>query len=67
MNAVTRLVLDAAVAQLADWREAGLDITVAVNLSASDLLDESLAERIAGLLAEHTSRPARWSSRSPRA
>ncbi len=39
--------------QLASWREAGLDISVAVNLSASDLLDESLAERIAGLLAEH--------------
>ena len=39
--------------QLASWREAGLRMTVAVNLSASDLLDESLAERIAGLLAEH--------------
>ena len=27
------------------WRRAGLDISVAVNLSASDLLDESLGER----------------------
>jgi diguanylate cyclase len=53
MNAVTRLVLESAVMQLARWRAAGLDITVAVNLSASDLLDESLAERIAALLAEH--------------
>ena len=53
MNAVTRLVLESAVLQLASWRAAGLDISVAVNLSASDLLDESLAERIAGLLAEH--------------
>ncbi len=53
MNAVTRLVLESAVMQLASWRAAGLDISVAVNLSASDLLDESLAERIAGLLAEH--------------
>jgi len=53
MNAVTRLVLESAVMQLAGWREAGLDISVAVNLSASDLLDESLAERIEGLLAEH--------------
>jgi diguanylate cyclase (GGDEF)-like protein len=53
MNAVTRLVLESAVMQLASWRAAGLDISVAVNLSASDLLDESLAERIAGLLAEY--------------
>ena len=53
MNAVTRLVLESAVVQLASWRDAGLDLSVAVNLSASDLLDESLAERIAGLLAEH--------------
>ena len=54
MNALTQLVLETAVAQLASWREAGLDLTVAVNLSASDLLDESLAERIAGLLAQHS-------------
>ncbi len=53
MNALTKLVLEAAVGQLATWHESGLDISVAVNLSASDLLDESLAERIAGLLAEH--------------
>ena len=54
MNALTQLVLETAVAQLATWRAAGLDLTVAVNLSASDLLDESLAERIAGLLALHS-------------
>ena len=53
MSPLTQLVLEAAVGQLASWRRAGLDISVAVNLSASDLLDESLAERIAGLLAEH--------------
>jgi diguanylate cyclase (GGDEF)-like protein len=53
MNALTRLVLEAAVLQLASWREAGLVITLAVNLSASDLLDEALADRIATLLAEH--------------
>ena len=54
MSALTQLVLETAVAQLATWRAAGLDLTVAVNLSASDLLDESLAERIAGLLALHS-------------
>lgn len=53
MGALTRLVLQAAVRQLAAWSAAGLLITVAVNLSVSDLLDEQLAERITALLAEH--------------
>ncbi len=53
MNAVTRLVLESAVMQLAGWRKAGLALSVAVNLSASDLLDDSLAERVAGLLDTH--------------
>jgi diguanylate cyclase (GGDEF)-like protein len=53
MGALTQLVLKTAIRQLATWRGAGLMINVAVNLSASDLLDEQLAERIATLLAEH--------------
>ncbi len=53
MGAVTQFVLETAVAQLARWRATGRDLSVAVNLSASDLLDESLAERIAGLLSTH--------------
>ena len=53
MSAVTQLVLETAVGQLATWRADGLDLSVAVNLSASDLLDESLPERIAGLLSAH--------------
>jgi diguanylate cyclase len=53
MAALTRLVLDTAVGQLAQWHRAGVPISVAVNLSASDLLDEALAERIAALMAEH--------------
>jgi diguanylate cyclase (GGDEF)-like protein len=53
MGALTKLVLETAVQQLAAWRRAGLPISIAVNLSASDLLDEALAERIATLLAEH--------------
>jgi diguanylate cyclase len=53
MNTVTQLVLETAVGQLALWRKTGVDLSVAVNLSASDLLDESLTERIAGLLADH--------------
>jgi diguanylate cyclase len=54
MHAVTREVLEAAVRQVAIWREAGLEISVAVNLSASDLLDDSLADRIEALLDEHS-------------
>ena len=52
MGALTEVVLEAAIRQLASWRATGLTVTVAVNLSASDLLDEHLAERIEGLLAE---------------
>jgi EAL domain-containing protein (putative c-di-GMP-specific phosphodiesterase class I) len=53
MGALTGLVLEAAVSQLALWRSTGLETTVAVNLSTSDLLDAELAERIARLLREH--------------
>jgi diguanylate cyclase len=54
MHAVTREVLETAVQQLATWKKAGLEINVAVNLSASDLLDGSLASRIEALLDEHS-------------
>ena len=53
MSALTGVVLDAAIRQLATWHRDGLLIAVAVNLSASDLLDEGLAGRIERLLAEH--------------
>jgi diguanylate cyclase (GGDEF)-like protein len=53
MGAMTQVVLETAVEQLARWRATGLDLSVAVNLSVSDLLDESLGERIAGLLSTH--------------
>ncbi len=53
MGALTGLVLESAVGQLAQWHRAGVPISVAVNLSASDLLDEALAARIAALLIEH--------------
>jgi diguanylate cyclase (GGDEF)-like protein len=53
MNALTWAVLQAAVRQLVIWKDDGLDIAIAVNLSASDLLDDSLADRIEALLDEH--------------
>jgi diguanylate cyclase (GGDEF)-like protein len=54
MGSLTRLVLRAAVEQVAAWRKNGMDLAVAVNLSASDLLDERLDEHIFALLAEHS-------------
>jgi diguanylate cyclase (GGDEF)-like protein len=53
MGAITRIVVRAAIEQIAAWRAEGMPIAVAVNLSASDLLDEHLADRIMALLAEH--------------
>jgi diguanylate cyclase (GGDEF)-like protein len=50
---LTMHVLDAALAQVAQWRGDGLFLTVAVNLSLRNLLDRALAEDIAGLLAKH--------------
>jgi diguanylate cyclase len=52
MPKVTRHVLEAALAQLGRWRADGLDLSVAVNLAASDLLDPDLPGDVARLLAE---------------
>jgi diguanylate cyclase (GGDEF)-like protein len=49
--ALTRLVLIDALQHCRHWREAGLDLGVAVNLSARGLLADRLVEEVAGLLA----------------
>jgi diguanylate cyclase (GGDEF)-like protein len=54
---VTRAVLRAAVEQLRNWSDT--ELTVAVNLTAIDLLDADLFERITSLLDEHGVRPGR--------
>jgi diguanylate cyclase (GGDEF)-like protein len=51
---LTQIVLELAVQQLSVWHSAGVPISVAVNLSASDLLDAELPERIMRLLSEHS-------------
>ncbi|WP_369133083.1 putative bifunctional diguanylate cyclase/phosphodiesterase [Modestobacter sp. I12A-02662] len=53
MGAVTDVVLSQAVAQAARWRQQGLDLRLSVNLSASNLLDTALPERVDGLLRAH--------------
>ena len=40
-------MLDAALRQVAEWYARGLDLTVAVNVSAANLLDEGWATDVA--------------------
>jgi diguanylate cyclase (GGDEF)-like protein len=53
MRPLTTAVLGQSCAQLAAWRAAGLDITAAVNVSATDLLDRAFPDQVRGLLAAH--------------
>ncbi|MDF3872853.1 putative bifunctional diguanylate cyclase/phosphodiesterase [Pseudomonas putida] len=48
---LTQWVLEAAFRHRHAWHEAGLDVPLAVNLSAHDLLDPNLLHRIEGLVA----------------
>jgi len=53
MRPLTDFVVDSALAQCASWRASGHDISVSVNLSATNLLDVGLPGRIDSLLAKH--------------
>jgi diguanylate cyclase len=53
MGALTENVLAQAVAQAARWQQEGLDVRMPVNLSASNLLDIHLPERVRALLQLH--------------
>jgi diguanylate cyclase len=53
MRPVAALVLDMALAQVRAWRDEGITLTVAVNLSTTNLLDLGLVETIARLLRAH--------------
>jgi diguanylate cyclase len=53
MPRLTFWVLDRAVAQAAQWRRTGLEIRVAVNVSAIVLVDATLPEHIAATLDRH--------------
>ena len=50
---LTRYVLDAAIQEGASWYRAGLPLSVAVNLSARNLLDEDLPRFVLDTLARH--------------
>jgi diguanylate cyclase len=49
---LTETVLDMATRQAGAWRAEGVELPIAVNLSASDLLDDTLPERVHTLLVD---------------
>jgi EAL domain-containing protein (putative c-di-GMP-specific phosphodiesterase class I) len=50
---LTAWVLETAIAQSRAWSEKGIDVRIAVNLSARDLMNRHLPDMIAVLLAKH--------------
>jgi diguanylate cyclase (GGDEF)-like protein len=56
---VTLYVVEEAVRQWAAWKRVGVDVGIAVNLSARNLLDPALPGRVAGLLEQHSVPPGR--------
>jgi len=50
---LTNWVLAAAVRQMGEWRRMGLEVDLAVNLSAPDILDPDLCDAILQLLRQH--------------
>ena len=59
IRAITQWVLARAIAQCAAWRTDGLPVHVSINLSARDLLDAQLPDRVVALLDAHRC-AARW-------
>jgi diguanylate cyclase (GGDEF)-like protein len=56
---LTNHVLAGAVREVGGWRDEGLDLTVAVNLSGRTLLDADLPDDVARVLEEHGVEPGR--------
>jgi diguanylate cyclase (GGDEF)-like protein len=50
---LTRWVLDRALAQCRAWRDAGLDLPVAINVAAANIVDVTLPEAVAEALERH--------------
>ena len=47
MREVTAFVIDSALSQAAQWRQAGMRVQVSLNVSGRDLLDSGLADLVA--------------------
>jgi len=56
---LTSWVIGEAIRQMAEWRALGLDIDVAVNLSASDILDPQLGSEVLRCLETHGVSPTK--------
>jgi diguanylate cyclase (GGDEF)-like protein len=56
---LTSWALTRAIRHMAEWRDAGLNIDVAVNLSAPDIMDPQLVEEIQACLQKYNVHPAR--------
>jgi len=57
MRAMTRVVLNIALDQAAMWHASGLRLTIAVNLSASSLVDTNLPKEVGAMLRARTLPP----------
>ncbi|MEO8289520.1 MAG: EAL domain-containing protein [Gaiellaceae bacterium] len=55
---LTRFVLESALTQCRAWRDEGLELGVAINLSGRDLLDLGLVDEIVQALARHDLEPS---------
>jgi len=55
---LSRWVLDAAIGQLGRWRREGLEVALAVNLSAPDIADGELPGRVLTLLQQRQVQPS---------
>jgi diguanylate cyclase (GGDEF)-like protein len=53
IHQLTEFVLNTALAQVRVWRDQGIDLRVAVNLSVRDVLEGDLAELVSGVLDLH--------------
>jgi diguanylate cyclase (GGDEF)-like protein len=56
---LTLTLIDQALGQLVTWRDLGIDVQMSVNLSARNLLDTQLPQRVAEILDRHRVRPDR--------
>jgi diguanylate cyclase (GGDEF)-like protein len=59
IHALTLHVLDIALGEVSRWQATGIDSGVAINLSAEDLVNEDLPERVQASLRRHGVHPAR--------
>jgi diguanylate cyclase (GGDEF)-like protein len=57
MDPLTLLVLDKALAQCASWRDEGRGVTVAINISTTNLLNPRFSREVAQLLEQHQLAP----------